>query len=193
MPLARGTGSGRRILSGFIPGGFRPLVRGGCVTGLRHGVAPRNVGPVHQPPGCPIRCITFLRRCPWLLPLLALGLLGARTWVTVPVAMAAPKEKGGRAVLRCGWFDNPTPGNAWLTDKDGVWTVALQGQHEAHGDWPVFRPREWVSTNGHHGHGCACLRVVNDAGSNTILRILSARSRPLGQCRSDRALHEPGA
>jgi hypothetical protein len=23
------------------------------------------------------------------------------------------------AEKRCGWFQNPTPANAWLTDKDG--------------------------------------------------------------------------
>ena len=28
---------------------------------------------------------------------------------------------------RCGWLVNPTPGNWWLTDRDGTWTLATQG------------------------------------------------------------------
>ena len=29
---------------------------------------------------------------------------------------------------RCGWLENPTPGNYWLTDKDGDWTISTQGK-----------------------------------------------------------------
>jgi hypothetical protein len=31
---------------------------------------------------------------------------------------------------RCGWFSNPTPGNAWLKDRDGEWTIGTQGNHD---------------------------------------------------------------
>ncbi len=27
------------------------------------------------------------------------------------------------ASVRCGWLDNPSPGNASLYDKDGEWTI----------------------------------------------------------------------
>ncbi|MDE2120807.1 MAG: DUF4087 domain-containing protein, partial [Betaproteobacteria bacterium] len=43
------------------------------------------------------------------------------------------------------------------------------------------------ATNGEHGYGCACLRVVDDAAGHRILRILGGRSRPLAAC-----LHDPG-
>jgi hypothetical protein len=49
---------------------------------------------------------------------------------------------------RCGWFSNPTPGNAWLEDRDGEWTVGIQGNHEAEGDWPSFKRSQRVVTNG---------------------------------------------
>lgn len=45
------------------------------------------------------------------------------------------------AKVRCGWFENPTPANAWLTDRDGDWIIPVQGGHQANGDWPAF-PRE---------------------------------------------------
>lgn len=105
---------------------------------------------------------------------------------SLPAAAAEPGS-----VLRCGWFENPTPGNAWLTDRDGEWLVGLQGGHQAEGDWPQLPETEWVATNGSYGYGCACLRVIADADSRTIQRILSAQPRSLKICRDDRALTEP--
>jgi hypothetical protein len=105
--------------------------------------------------------------------------------------------------LRCGWFENPTPGNAWLTDRHGQWLVGAQGGHQAEGDWPQFGRQRWVRTNGHYGHGCACMRVrtqgrppqpgsaSNGAGELLVLQIYSARSRPLSVCRQDRHLPKP--
>src|SRR5690348_8019506 len=59
---------------------------------------------------------------------------------------------------RCGWFYNPTPGNAWLFDRDGEWTIGVQGGPQADGDWPNFR-EQWVETNGGYGYGCGCFSV----------------------------------
>jgi hypothetical protein len=101
---------------------------------------------------------------------------------------AAPHDK---AVRRCGWFDNPTPGNAWLTDRDGEWIVGTQGGHQADGDWPEFSRREWVRSNGSYGHGCACITLVANS-EKEVLRIVSAGARPLQACRRDGALQEPG-
>ncbi|WP_064747799.1 DUF4087 domain-containing protein [Lysobacter antibioticus] len=92
---------------------------------------------------------------------------------------------------RCGWFINPTPGNAWLYDRDAEWTVGLQGGHQAEGDWPAIAEGEWVETNRHYGYGCACMRVIADDRSKQVLRIVSARGLKLEQCRRDRALTEP--
>jgi hypothetical protein len=93
---------------------------------------------------------------------------------------------------RCGWFSNPTPANAWFEDKDGEWTISIQGGHQAEGDWPAFKPRQWVVTNtGGYGYGCACLRVRVDKEKRIILEIKSSHARPLTACRKDRSLKEP--
>jgi hypothetical protein len=95
--------------------------------------------------------------------------------------------------LRCGWFENPTPGNAWLADKDGEWLVGIQGGHQADGDWPDFKPSQWVRTNrpSSYGYGCACMKVSVDAKEHAITKIHSASARPLSACRNDRALKKP--
>ncbi|WP_370680987.1 DUF4087 domain-containing protein [Comamonas sp. GB3 AK4-5] len=92
---------------------------------------------------------------------------------------------------RCGWWENPRPGNAWLNDRDGSWTVGMQGGPQAEGDWPSFSDAQWVRTNGYYGYGCACLRVVADADTQQVQRILSATAKPLAACRLDRHLREP--
>jgi|JI6StandDraft_1071083.scaffolds.fasta_scaffold539165_1 hypothetical protein len=90
--------------------------------------------------------------------------------------------------LRCGWFSNPTPGNAWLVDRDAEWVVGIQGGHQAEGDWPEFRNGEWVHFNRSYGYGCACLNVIADRESLEVKRILSAKPRPLEACKKDPAL-----
>ena len=97
-----------------------------------------------------------------------------------------------RAETRCGWFSNPTPANASLHDRDDEWIVGVQGGHQAEGDWPSFGPKQWVETNGHYGHGCACLTVEVDRESGRVLVIKSARARPLSACRRDKALKRWG-
>ena len=91
---------------------------------------------------------------------------------------------------RCGWFSNPTPGNAWLFDRDGEWTIGIQMGYQAEGDWPDFSPKQWVETNVHYGYGCACLKVRVDRAAKRVIKIESARARPLSVCRRDRALRK---
>lgn len=93
---------------------------------------------------------------------------------------------------RCGWFSNPTPANASLHDRDDEWIISVQGGYQAEGDWPSFKPAQWVETNGHYGHGCACLRLRVDRESNHVIEIESARARPLAACRRDRSLRKWG-
>ena len=92
---------------------------------------------------------------------------------------------------RCGWFSNPTPANAWLKDADGEWLIGAQGGYQADGDWPDFKPSQWVKTNGEYGYGCACMNVTTDKKEMHILKILRSWPRPLSACRKDKALKEP--
>lgn len=92
---------------------------------------------------------------------------------------------------RCGWFENPTPGNAWLTDRHGQWLVGVQGGHQADGDWPSFSNDRWVRSNRQYGYGCACLRAVVDAKTMQVLRIIHGSSLPLEVCRNDPTLPRP--
>lgn len=95
-----------------------------------------------------------------------------------------------KAETRCGWFSNPTPANASLYDRDDEWIISVQGGHQAEGDWPEFSPKQWVETNVHYGYGCACLRVQVDHSNKHVIKIESARARPLSVCRGDRALRK---
>jgi len=95
---------------------------------------------------------------------------------------------------RCGWFSNPTPANVWLHDRDGQWTIGVQGGYQAEGDnwWPLFKPRQWVETNVHYGYGCVCLRLRVNRETHEVIEIKSSRARPLAACRRDRSLPKWG-
>ena len=112
--------------------------------------------------------------------LVAVGLATALTQ-----ASAVPAQ----AVQRCGWFDNPTPGNAWLYDRDGEWTVGIQGGHQAQGAWPQLSGSRRVRTgSGSAGYACVCMKLRADNESREVSRILSSRVQPLSVCRGDPAV-----
>jgi hypothetical protein len=93
---------------------------------------------------------------------------------------------------RCGWFSNPTPANIWLHDRDGEWTIGVQGGHQVEDDWdwPDFKRGQWVKTNGNYGYGCACLQLRLNKATQEVLEIKSSRARPLSVCRQDRSLRK---
>jgi hypothetical protein len=97
-------------------------------------------------------------------------------------------EAQERFELHCGWFDNPTPYNAWLTDKFGEWTISIQGGYQAEGDWPDFSAKQWVETNGHYGYGCACINAKVNRRDMKVIEIKNAYAKPLAACRKDKAL-----
>lgn len=109
---------------------------------------------------------------------------------TLPSSPVLPVVEAAEiaAVSRCGWFVNPTPGNAWLIDAAGEWTIGVQGGFQAAGNWPDFPDARWVATNGNYGYGCACMKVNFNARNKRITRIFSSYSRPLSACRNDRAI-----
>jgi hypothetical protein len=96
---------------------------------------------------------------------------------------------------RCGWFENPTPANMWLDDRDGEWTVSVQGGYHASGvDVPDFgqAKNKWVVTNGSsYGYGCACIRGHFDRSAGRVIKIEKFVVKTLAACRADRSLNEP--
>lgn len=94
---------------------------------------------------------------------------------------------------RCGWVENPTPGNWWLTDADGQWSIMTQGGHEAAGMDLIgdISAGDYVATNGNYGHACGCMQVDTD-GQSAIARIMSFRQLPLAKCENDASLPAPG-
>lgn len=103
------------------------------------------------------------------------------------------------AETRCGWYQAPTPGNLWLSDRDATWSITSQGgalgPDAAGADKaPAFNPRQFVETNvpgTGYGYGCACLVVDTNLKSRRIVRVHSGRILPLSQCRRDKSLPPP--
>ena len=127
-----------------------------------------------------------LKHCQFLL---ATFLLLAITFVAAQPRTPPALEK---TEMRCGWFSNPTPGNASLYDRDGEWIIGVQGGYQADGDWPDFSGKQWIETNVHYGYGCACMRVSLDRATEKVIKIESSKARPLSACRRDRALRKWG-
>jgi len=112
------------------------------------------------------------------------------------LAFALPAQAGLAAdVMRCGWYANPTPGNHWLTDRDGTWTLSTQGGPEVSGwmDLPAeafaFDGSNWVETNGSYGYGCACITGrFGTAEAGEVIHVTRMKALPLSRCTADRNL-----
>jgi hypothetical protein len=100
-----------------------------------------------------------------------------------PVSVAAAVVE-----TRCGWFINPTPANAWLTDRDAEWIIGEQGGYQAEGDWPHFKPGQQAKVNGPYSYGCTCMRVTVNRTEKKVIQIFSSSSQPLSVCRKDKTL-----
>ena len=95
---------------------------------------------------------------------------------------------------RCGWINNPTPANWWLTDAHGEWTISVQGlgwRSEIFDiDWQG--DQDWVSFNGSYGWGCGCITGEFDPATRWLESALSAEWLPLARCEADPALPPQG-
>ena len=123
----------------------------------------------------------------------ALKVVVCLTVIAVTAAMLSrsisPATEASSVVgTRCGWFENPTPANAWLVDRDGEWEISVQGVGGLLDGWPNFKPRQWVNTNGHYGYGCACMKVTVDKKEKRVTKIISSYAKPLSACKKDKGL-----
>ena len=110
--------------------------------------------------------------------------------LTAWLNFAVINAQAGKFQTRCGWFDNPTPGNYWLSDKDGEWIFGVQGGYQLEDfEFPKFGKNRWVEgPNGSYGYGCACFEMRADPESKHVLEVRKSYSRPLSACRKDKAL-----
>jgi len=120
---------------------------------------------------------------------LGLGTVSTAPFVGMSAAPTAASER------RCGWLDNPTPANWWLTDRHGRWLMGAQGGYQADGldRMPDMSRIGWIRTNGYYGYGCACLTGRFDRAQRRLVRLTSATPLPLARCRADRALPQDSA
>jgi hypothetical protein len=112
--------------------------------------------------------------------------------LTSVIILALSIPAAALAETRCGWVQNPTPGNWWLTDRDGEWTMMAQGSYEAPGMDNIgdISAGDYVATNGNYGYACGCMEVDTDR-QGTITQIYSFRQLPMRKCTKDNALPAP--
>ena len=113
--------------------------------------------------------------------------------LAIALVFAAPL-RAANTEERCGWLENPTPGNWWLRDARGLWLISAQGGPYAEGveKMPELEPEHFVATNGHYGYSCACVSGAFDDHAERITRVDAARVLSLSVCRADKALPAPG-
>ncbi|MCF3640541.1 DUF4087 domain-containing protein [Rhizobium sp. TRM95111] len=121
----------------------------------------------------------------------SVALLPAAASAAIALFLAGPANA---SEMRCGWLQNPTPGNYWLTDRDASWTLLTQGGAEEPAGiehLPDLSAGDYVRTNGNYGYACACMRVDTDAAENRILAIHSVEQIAIARCRNDASLLTP--
>ena len=119
------------------------------------------------------------------------GIALASSFMLAATPSAQPAAARPSPAPRCGWIENPTPGNWWLVDRDGEWLIGAQGGYQAPGldNVPDLTEHHWVVTNGSsYGYGCACVSGRFDPRAKRITRIDRVRQKPIAACRADRRL-----
>ncbi len=108
---------------------------------------------------------------------------------------ADPKPAPKRETV-CGWVDNPTPQNWEITDSRRTWVISVQGDYAADGELPDFTETNpsvyWKETNGHYGHGCACLSAEVDPERSRIVSYRNVKKLPLAKCKANKSLPQKG-
>jgi len=97
------------------------------------------------------------------------------------------------AEYRCGWLDNPAPGQYQFIDKQATWTIMQRGGHQLPAtsmkNLPQLQPNEFVRTNGSFGYSCSCMSVTTDARSKRITSIVyKGKQMLLKRCLEDKTI-----
>jgi hypothetical protein len=104
-------------------------------------------------------------------------------------ACSRPTDAGER----CGWLENPTPGNWWLKNSPALWIISAQGGRYAGGAEKLSEPtpERFVATNGHYGYLCAGVSGIFDDHAQLMTRLDATRVLALSVCRDDKTLPSP--
>lgn len=103
----------------------------------------------------------------------------------------AGAQQSKKFETRCGWLDNPTPANYSFYDREGEWTIGVQGGYQVEDFAAPAFGKQWVnSPNGSYGYGCACFQMTVDRETSRVLEIRKSYARPLAACRKDKALRK---
>lgn len=119
------------------------------------------------------------------------AILAVAVMTALAIGPASGLAAAPRTEKRCGYLSNPTPANWWLTDRDGEWTIGVQGGYQAEGLDVLpenFYEKGWVKTNGWYGYRCACLTVTTDRKEMRIRRIYSGEPLAIKRCKQDKSL-----
>jgi len=97
------------------------------------------------------------------------------------------------AEYRCGWLDNPAPGQYQFTDKQATWTITQRGGYQLAAtsmkNLPQLQQNEFVRTNGSFGYSCSCMSVTTDARSKRITSIIyKGKQELLKRCLEDKTI-----
>lgn len=107
-----------------------------------------------------------------------------------PQLNASPAAPAPRNI--CGWIDNPTPANYWITDAAGLWVISAMGGYQAEGDVASQNDdNQVIYTNGNYGSWCGCVKATTtDSRKNgrRIVKIVSSKVLPLSKCLNDSSI-----
>lgn len=131
----------------------------------------------------------MMRLIPSALSVMLGALLSLMLHAT-PSKSARTDSAPSRTQRLCGWYDNPSPQNAYLIDRTGEWVLSEMAGHQAEGNWsPDFGKSQWfLSGSGSYGYGCACMNVIAEKANMKITKVLSSRARPIDACYFDKTL-----
>jgi len=109
----------------------------------------------------------------------------------VLLMLTAAEAAAGAIEKRCGWWDNPSPGNVSLIDRAGEWVLYAQGNYSADfrvtPQFDVNDETQFVRTgNASYGYGCVCLTGQIDEKEKRYESVTAAEVLPLSKCRGDR-------
>ena len=105
---------------------------------------------------------------------------------------------------RCGWYQNPTPGNHWVLDRHAKWVMSSQGKDlennfgyaERKGP-DLWKTGDWVKP---YPDVCGCLEgtfgEISEGDSaytswGTIIHIETIEHLPIERCEDDPNLFPP--